>query len=198
MAEVVARQDREIRFRESEREGRVTSADRNDDGSFSQKISGSSPQGEEDTLNACRILVRVLNASGGNWTDPTPGQGNVDCEAVDRNLSHQKLSIQVVRAIVEQSLWEQLNLHRSVELSRVSKEQLVDQMKNAIESKAIKIPPPDRASLTLALDATRLPALGFVVEEFRAQFGTWAKSLGFEAVWLVGPVESLCRRLDAV
>ena len=57
---------------------------------------------------------------------------------------------------------------------------------------------PKRSNLMLALDATRLPVLGFedVVEEFQARFGTWIKSLGFEAVWLVGPQDSLTWRLD--
>ena len=149
---------------------------------------------------ACRVLVSVLNASEGNWTDLVPGEGVVDCEAVDSDLPDRKLSIQVVRAIVDQSLWKQLNRQGSFEELNVSKGQLVGQMKDAIEKKANDrtIPRTVRQSLTLALDATRLPVLGFedVVEEFQAQFGTWAKSLGFEAVWLVGPQDSLTWRLD--
>lgn len=200
VAMIGRREDRAIGFRESAREGRVTSADRNDDGSFSYSILGSSPQGEEDSLAACRVLVSVLNAAGGNWTNPVPGEGVVDCEAVDSNLPGRKLSIQVTRAIADQSLWKQLNQRGSFEELNVSKEQFVAQMKNAIENKATerKIPRAVRQSLTLALDAIRLPVLGFedIVEEFQSRFGKWTESLGFKAVWLVGPQDSLTCRLN--
>jgi|GEM_PF-1777763 len=194
------REGRAIGFRESTREGRATSADRHDDGSLSYSLLGSSPQGEEDTLTACRVLVKVLNASGENWADPAPSEGIVDCEAVDTKFSNRRLSIQVIRAIADQELWRKLNLQKNLHESRVGKNQLVYQIKSTIEKKANDraIPRTIRPSLTLALDATRLPVLGFedVVEEFRSQFGNWAKSLGFKAIWLVGPQDKLTWRLD--
>jgi hypothetical protein len=188
-----------IGFRESEREGRATSADRHEDGSLSYSILGSSPQGEEDTLSACRMLIKVLNASGANWSEPTPGQGIVDCEAVDAKFPDRKLSIQVIRAISDQDLWKKLNIQGSFDDLNVSKDQLVNHLRDAIMKKAAAIPQGIRRGLTLALDATRLPVLGFqdVAEEFKCQFGPWSKSLGFESVWLVGPLESLTWRLDA-
>ena len=70
----------------------------------------------------------------------------------------------------------------------------------AIETKANdrRIPQSSRCGLLLALDATRLPALGFdaVVEAFRNDWGLWTKSLGFDSVWLIGPSESMTWRLD--
>ncbi|MEA3408316.1 MAG: hypothetical protein U9R48_09605 [Chloroflexota bacterium] len=192
---------RAIGFRESAREGRATSADRDDDGSLAYSISGTSPQGEEDTLTACKRLVRVLNASGGNWTAPVLGEGIIDCEACDKEVAEKRLSIQVVRAIVDQDLWEQLNRQGSFEEVNVRKGRLVTKIKEAIEKKANDqtIPSSVRPSLTLALDATRLPVLGFedVVEGIQARLGSWIRSLGFEAVWLVGPQNSLTWRLDA-
>jgi hypothetical protein len=192
------RDGRVIGFRESERKGRAASADRHNDGSLSYSILWSSPQGEEDTLSTCRILVNALNAAGGNWPNPVPGEGIVDCEAVNLNLQEQKLSIQVIRAIADQQLWKRLNLEGNFQDLNVSKHQLVSQIKAAIERKANDraIPRIIRPSLTLALDATRLPVLAFedVVEMFQSQFGVWTKSLGFEAVWLVGPQESLTWR----
>lgn len=200
VATLASREGRSIGFRESVREGRAASADRHDNGSLSYSILGSSPQGEEDTLSACRILVKVLNASGGNWADPVPGEGIVDCEAVDARFSDQKVSIQVIRAIADQELWKNLNLQGNIQELNVSKNQLICLIKDAIEKKASErsIPQSIRPSLTLALDATRLPVLGFedVVERFQSQFGGWTKSLGFEAVWLVGPQDSLTWRLD--
>jgi hypothetical protein len=201
LASLQTRADRAIGFRESAREGRAASADRHDDGFLSYSISGSSPQGEEDTPTACRVLVSVLNASGGNSTDPVRGEGVIDCPALDRELADKRLSIQVVRAIVDQSLWERLNQQGRAEELNVSEEQLVAQVKDAIQKKANDraIPRAVRQSLTLAHDATRLPVLGFqdVVEEFQAQSGRWAKSLGFGAVWLLGPHDSLTWRFDA-
>ena len=151
------REGRAIGFRESAREGRATSADRNDDGSLSYSILGSSPQGEEDTLAACHVLVRVLNAIGGNWTEPSVlGEGVVDCEAVDRALPSRKLSIQVVRAIANPNLWEKLNRRGIFEELNVTNDQLVAQMKEAIEKKSNDraIPRTIRQSLTLALPLT--------------------------------------------
>lgn len=187
-------------FRETAREGRITSVDRSDDGLLSYSILGSSPQGEEDTLPTCRVLISVLNASGGHWTDPVrvPDDDVVDCEAVDVNHRDRKLSIQVVRAIVDEKLWNQLNEQGRFEELNVSKKQLIVQIKSTIEKKNRAIPRADHPSLTLALDATRLPVLGFedVIEEFQSQFGSWTRSLAFEAIWLVGPQSSLTWRLD--
>jgi hypothetical protein len=195
-----ARNGKKNGFVETAKEGRVTSVDRSDDGLLSYSIQGSSPQGEEDTLPTCRVLISVLNASGGNWMDPVrvPDDDIVDCEAVNVNHPDRKLSIQVVRAIVDKKLWNQLNEQGRFEELNVSKEQLIAQIKSAIEKKDRAIAPADHPSLTLALDATRLPVLGFedVIEEFHSQFGSWTRSLGFEAIWLVGPQSSLTWRLD--
>jgi hypothetical protein len=195
-----ARNGKKNGFVETAKEGRVTSVDRSDDGLLSYSIQGSSPQGEEDTLPTCRVLISVLNASGGNWMDPVrvPDDDIVDCEAVNVNHPDRKLSIQVVRAIVDKKLWNQLNEQGRFEELNVSKEQLIAQIKSAIEKKDRAIAPADHPSLTLALDATRLPVLGFedVIEEFQSQFGSRTRSLGFEAIWLVGPQSSLTWRLD--
>jgi hypothetical protein len=76
----------------------------------------------------------------------------------------------------------------------------VNAIKNAVELKASdrKIPSKDRGAITLALDATRLPGLAFdvVIDQFRADHGSWVTGLGFSAVWLVGPRSSLVWRLD--
>jgi len=50
----------------------------------------------------------------------------------------------------------------------------------------------------LALDATDSPraALRSVVEMFREQYGEWTAGVGFQEVWVVGPVIDLVNRLD--
>jgi len=195
------RKDTLFAFRESsDPDGRASSADRADDGSLSYSLSGSSPQGEEDSLSACRLLVRKLNLRGDNWSDPVPGDGVVDCEAAHAGQRQRKLQIQVVRAATDQNLWRQLSIQRGVTKSSVDSSTLASEIKHAIEKKADErvIPSSVRPGLTLALDATRLPAFAFddVLEVFHREYSVWTKSLGFEAVWLVGPVPELVCRLD--
>jgi putative FmdB family regulatory protein len=194
------RDGKKIGYRESERNGRLTAADQLDDGSFSYSISGSSPQGEEDTLHTCKLLVTVLNSMGGNWNDPTLSEGVADCISIDKINSNRKLSIQVIRGIADQGLWRELGQRGSFNESGLNREQLALEIKASILRKASdeSIPLVSREGLILALDATRLPVLGLddVVEEFQSRFGTWTRGLGFDAVWLVGPQPSLISRLD--
>lgn len=194
------RDGKTIGFRESEREGRAASADVNDNGTLSHSLSGSSPQGEEDTLNAGRILVESLNHRGGNWQSPVPGHGNEDCVATDKIDNSKKIAIQLVRAITDPKFWRELSQKGHYNETQLSKEELVNQIRTAVEKKAndSKIPFPMRRSLILALDATRLPALCFndVVEAYRTLYTAETKILGFESVWLVGPIPDLVWRLD--
>jgi len=184
-------------FSESARQGRSANADQGKDGILSYMLNGSSPQGEEDTLSACRILVSKFNHAGGNWNQPIKGDGVVDCQAADRQCEERKVYIQIVRAIVDTELWKTLNLEGKVERSDNSAV-LAEQIKSAIDAKAQKIPAVSRRGLVLALDATRLPVLGFdaVVGDFRSKWSAWASTLGFDSIWLVGPSESLTWQID--
>jgi len=98
---------------------------------------------------------------------------------------------------VDTELWKTLNLEGKIERKENSTV-LAKQIKSAIEAKARKIPTASRPRLVLALDATRLPAMGFdaVVEDFRSKWSAWASKLGFGSIWLVGPSESLTWQLD--
>ena len=192
--------DKAIAFRESPRQGLASAADKNEDGSLSFKMTGRSPQGEDDTLSACRVLVNKLNKEGSKWGQPRKGDGVVDCRAIDELHPEKELTIQVVRAVVDQCLWGRLHAVKEIRETAVTKEELVAQLKGAIELKADerRIPKMSRLNLMLALDANRLPAHAFddVVEEFRLQWGSWAKTLGFDNIWLVGPTVSLTWQLD--
>ena len=151
-------------------------------------------------MPACRLLVGKLNRDGAAWGEPVPGKGIVDCEAFDNDEPTKRLAIQVVRANTDPNLWKALNTHKRVSQLQTPQMELADQLKQAIEKKANKIQLGLREGLMLALDATRLPALAFdeVVLLFERQFGLWAKSLGFEGIWLVGPVDELISRLDRI
>lgn len=200
LSELVERAGKAIAFRESPRQGLASAADKNEDGSLSFELTGRSPQGEDDTLPACRVLVNKLNKDGSTWGQPRKGDGVVDCRAIDDLHPEKELTIQVVRADVDQHLWWQLRAVGKIRETAVPKGELVAQLKGAIEFKADerRIPKMNRPNLTLALDATRLPAHAFddVVEGFRLQWGSWAKTLGFGSVWLVGPSVSLTWQLD--
>jgi hypothetical protein len=197
----VGKKDQKIAgFRESKRNGRIASADQNEDGSFSYSIEGKSPQGEEDTLSACEKLVQTLNEAGGNWAQPKEGKGDEDCIVIDKSDQRNVLRIQVVRAITDENLWRQLSEEGRLDLSD-TKDVLLIQLKSSIEKKADdrKIPASNRSNLLLALDATRLPVLGFedVIQEYIKQHGSWTCSQGFQSVWLVGPLPSLTWRIDS-
>jgi hypothetical protein len=195
------REEEAIGYSESPRQGRAAAASMGKNGNLSYSLSGSSPQGEEDTLRACQILVTKLNEAGGDWDQPSlVCDGPVDCAAIDREDASCRLYIQVVRANVDSRSWATLNQTGKIEETGVAKQTLVEQIKAAIEAKANdrKLPMATRRGLVLALDATRLPASGFdsVVREFRSKWGDWANKLGFDGIWLVGPLDSLTWRLD--
>ncbi|MFC1910949.1 hypothetical protein ACFLXC_06740 [Chloroflexota bacterium] len=192
------RESKTIAFGESV-QGRTVSAEQDKDDRLKYTLTGNSPHGEEDTLSACRILVNKLNKAGGNWDQPTSGDGVIDCQTVDRQDNQRKLEIQIVHAVVNPEFWKALNTNGEIVRDEDVKT-LADQIKSAIEAKANKrkIPEVSRRGLDLALDATRIPALGFdsVVEDFRSRYGKWANELGFASVWLVGPSEGLTWQLN--
>jgi len=187
------REGKPLFFRESRRlDGRSAAADRNDDGSFSYAVSGSSPQGEEQSLNACRLLIKKLNSQGAKWGEPSfVGAGHVDCQAFDITDHENVLQVQVVQAVTDKRLWKRLNAQGSVQVSATDSSAMTQQIEAAIKHKEVIISVNARSDLVLLLDATLVPVLSFdhVIEEFRSQFGTWVDSLGFAAIWLVGPLD---------
>jgi len=154
------RESKTIGFEESGIQGITMSAEQGKDHKLSYTLTGHSPQGEEDTLSACRILVNTLNKVGGNWHKSTIGDGVIDCQSVDRQNNQRKLWVQVVHAVVDTEFWKALNLEGKIKRDDTAKA-LADQIKSAIDAKANdrRISKVSRRGLVLALDATRLPAL---------------------------------------
>jgi hypothetical protein len=190
-----------IGFSESQRDGRITGASIEADGALRVSVQGTSPQGEEDTRAACRVLLERLNNEVAVYSDVQPGTGDVDCVLVAVSGVANNCNVQVVRALVTPPFWQKLCATGSVR-KNMSVPDAVAEIEKSIALKAndVKIPPRSRATLVLALDATRLPGLGFdaIVREFRLAKGTWAASVGFKAVWLIGPLPRLCWRLDII
>lgn len=188
-------------FTESPDSGKAASADQRDDGLIDFSFIGMPPQNEEDSLTACRTLVLAFNLAGDDWDPPCEGSGDeVDCWALSK-ARRDRLEIQVVRALCEEDFWRAAGLDLRVEKLSVKPSELAAQLRRAVELKTDKrpIPPAQRTTLTLALDARRTPALAFdaVVKAFKAHHGAWAASHGFASIWLVGPTPQLCWRLDS-
>ncbi len=136
------RQGKPFLFGESRRsDGRAASAERSEEGLFSYRVSGSSPQGEEQSLDACKLLVRTLNSGGATWGEPSLVEiANVDCQAVDTTDHDNVLQIQVVRALTDSQLWQTLNTRGSLETWANDSSALAQQVECAIKHKEAKIP----------------------------------------------------------
>lgn len=196
-AELHERSGEAIGYSESERQGRASAATLGSDGVLRYSVSGSSPQGEEDTEFTCRILARRLTLEGEDSYDVVPGVEPVDRFLVKRGRPEEELGVQVVRADPSPTLWRQLSASGSVQRD-VPVKDLVAALRAAIEHKEQNLPRSVREDLVLALDANRLPGYAFnaVVREFHWTHLAWAAGLGFNAIWLVGPEPSLTWRLD--
>jgi hypothetical protein len=188
--------DRTVTFRESEREG-VTTASEQQGERISMSLSGYSPQNEEDTLPACRILIEAMNKARAAWAEPVDVDGpTVDCRACDSRWESGPLEIQVVRAIADEDFWRKLNMTGSVQIAPLLAD-FVHMIRRATEKKLNHYAEADKSQLVLALDANRLPAMAFhdVVDMVRSELRVWLYELGFREVLLVGPTGSLTHRL---
>jgi hypothetical protein len=192
------RDNKAIGYSESIWQGRASSAEWTLSDTLTFQIQGTSPQNEEDTLPACRILVQIWNNEGGTWTEPIAGQDDVDCWVKSTSDSNDIVLIQVVRAISEPELWNELSISGRVSRENIERISIAISLKKSIEKKASRMTESRRAKLCLALDATRLPGLCFDdnVAYFREYYGSWAGSLGFASIWLVGTMAGLVWRLD--
>jgi hypothetical protein len=194
--------ERHLFYSESERIDRRAAAARHDDESgLTFSAYGRSPQHEEMTLAACCLLVKKLNELGANWKEPILIEdGAIDCQAISRLDRSAVLKIQEQKAIVDQNLWKELNVHGSISKAGVSSASAAGLLRQAIERKAQdrKIPRKQRSDLILALNAMLLPMLTFdvVIEYFCRHYGEWARDLGFKAIWLIGPRADMVERLD--
>ena len=184
-------------IRVSDSQKRSSATDLDTSGQLSYSIEGASPRGESDTLDVCRTLIHRLNMSGGQWGAPTVPdgpEGGIDCVA---NNGQQALYIQVTRAVSKQDIWRQLGrLGNATATATVQR--AADDLFWCVQTKAQKIPHAQRSNLLLALDAMDTPghALEVVIQDFQKRYGGAVRALGFQAIWVVGPLAELTRRLD--
>jgi hypothetical protein len=195
----LARNGQTVGFSESERDGISTSAD-DQGGCVTTTVVGGSPKGEADRLRVSRTLIQKMNQLGESWNDPIewPEQhSHIDCFATKANDENETLYIQVVRPI-DEPWWRELAKAKTNTASGTP-EEWAGIILQVAEKKRDRNSPEQRARLILAIDANRLAALTFasVAKSIREKHGDAFASMGFRAIWLVGPSASMTHRLDA-
>jgi hypothetical protein len=188
------RNQQPIGFTESERPDYTRYASFNTDGTVRLNLRGLAPKNEQDADTVCGILVTALNARGQQAGLKGRGEQDEDWVLV---VNGTRVGAQVVRALTDPRFW--MNLARTGEVGelQLSISEAASALKKAIEHKAA-IPPEQRTKLILVLDAYRLPALalGSVTDQFKRIYATWVQSLGFYAIYVVGPEPNFVSRLD--
>lgn len=168
-----------------------------EDASIHVVITGKARQGEEGTLEVCRILIARLKRDGGGWGDPkypvtrSRHERGADCEAQDNagNL----LQIQITRAERDREFWARLSKKKHTEKFYANLDALTGTWRAAIEAKAGLS---GRDKILLALDETEASAaLPIAVDYFRER-GAWARERGFREIWVVGASPEWTNRLD--
>jgi hypothetical protein len=104
--------------------------------------------------------------------------------------------MQVVRANTNSQHYRSLARHCEISATE-SGAALARALKRAIEVKVKRIDGLSRSGIVLVLDAVDWPALCFprVLESFQQEHGDWARSAGFQAVWLVGPTPDMIHQI---
>lgn len=190
------RKEKTIGFRETDSKGRIISSDLNQNGSVISSMQLKIRSGEGNVPIVGRILAERLSNEKTKWQLSTDASLPID---IDCRLTNENdfIDIQVTRADARRNIYKSVQTQgRYIETSQIS--QLSTIIKEAIESKAARIPEAQRISQVLALDATDTPNLSLdpIIESFRQAYGEWLRSLSFYAVWIVGPNANLTSRLD--
>lgn len=177
------------------RPGLNSMAGANDEGRITLTATGPSPRNEEGAIEICARLVRFLNASGADWSEPREGAQDID--GCSTNSGGDTLEMQVVRASTNRKLWQEVNEAGSATLDYVAAT-LADELIAAIRKKIGKYPSAQRKYLVLVLDAARTPSHTFqqVHDAFQAKHHEECRESGFANVWCVGPHDALVVRLD--
>jgi len=190
--------DRDVGVRMTGDSGRDISADLQPSGQIASSISARPRPNEQNVPEVARIFREHLNCAGATWKEPeicarvsAKQENGIDFILRDGASS---LYCQVVRPPCEKtSLWSQIARGRTVQTTQDPAE-AAEELRKAIEKKS-KLAARD--SITLVIDSIETPALALkdVLREFRRSCGDWARSLGFEGIWVVGPTSDLTTRL---
>lgn len=173
--------------------GRCITTDAHSGGCITNSTQAKPRHGETGNLEVCSKLIQRLNGDGDRWTNCTCSESSdddVDCRAYE---GARVLEVQIARAVYKRSFWAAL-ARVGVARYSVNADEASDQMRDAIEKKRHVA----RKGLVLVLDSIETPGhiTKHVLSSFHSRHGAWAKSLGFGAIWVVGPAD-LTFRLDA-
>jgi hypothetical protein len=166
-------------------------SDSSEDGTVTFTLQGRSSQNEEGGERVARILVATMKQLGATWSTPVGSDDpSADYEAQG---DAGRLKIQVTRAPSDEAWRRELGRSGSTARSHTTPDETADELRSAINGKVMSLAPSSRRDLTLAIDATQTLAfvLAQVVQAFRTHHGAWARTLGFESIWVVGPTEDL-------
>jgi hypothetical protein len=188
------RNNQAVGFFESERPDITRYTAFTPDGEIKINLRGLSPKNEQDSDMVCKTLVSVINARG--LRVKLEGSGKQDEDFV-LTVNGARVGVQVVRALTDPRFWRELARSGEVGDLIMTVSEAASALRTAIEHKT-GIPPQQRPNLLLLLDAYRLPhlALGPVADQFKREQAIWAQSLGFYAVYVVGPTGNFVSRLD--
>ncbi len=183
--------------RVTDSQSRSSAIDLDTNGTLTSFVQGTSPRNEEGIIEACSILAQHLNMRGGHWGAPeipTGVEGGVDCILRDQQ---EELHIQVTRVVPSRDFWRQLGQSGTVtEVATV--QNASDDLLSRAQDKARRMPRHQLADIDLVIDArdTSGHSLRPVVIDFRQRHASVLNTLGFKAVWVVGPTTDLTERLD--
>lgn len=164
------------------------------------EVHGKAPQGEAGNLEVTGILIQRLNCDGAHWgdlkdigADKQRREDGVDCEASDGTKT---LRMQITRVRPDEQFWPSLGRH-GVAVGIAKAQEAAKRLHAAIMGKS-RIPPKQRAALVLVISALLSAGSAFdvVTAAFLDEHGGWARNLGFQAIWVVGPNPDLTARLD--
>ena len=155
-------------------------------------------RGEEESLPVARILIACLNSDDADWGaheqvgQPREREEGVDCVARSRSDSSKVLRMQVTKSDGSASVWRDLG-RRGETAVEIGNAEATDRLRSSIERKQLLAGP----DLVLALNAVEAVGLVFapVLDAFDERHGAWARSLGFQAIWIVGPSADRTHRL---
>jgi len=174
------------------------------DGTVIESMAGPAPSTEVGELRTMRILIERLNLDGENWGPPwreTGPERGVDCVADNLADADHQLLVQVTmppESVILRALGTGALVPRSRESAEAVGplyEALKEKHRKDLKYREVR----EGKRVVLAVDATHLSGYSFrsAVGAFREVHGRWAATLGFEAIWLVGPTAQMTYRIDS-
>lgn len=161
-------------------------------------LEGRPPTNEQGVHTACQWLVNALRERGEPWGNVVIPEEVSDVDAVSTHDvdTERTLRMQCVRAMVNPSYWAELR-KSGIVATVMSVSEAAALLEAAIRKKAARIPEAQRRGLTLVLDATDTPvvALPAVLTAFSVGIKEGIVALGFESVWVIGPMPQLVAQL---